>query len=44
MEAQTEILSIPVNEKENLGVSAFCGSPERYKYEDLSNLELIGKV
>ena len=44
MEAQTGIPSIPVNKKESLSVPAFSGSLKRYKYEDVSNLELIGKI
>ena len=43
MEAKTEIPSMPVNKKK-LSVPAFSGSLERYKYEDVSNLELIGKI
>ena len=44
MEVQTGIPSIPVNKKENLSVPAFSESLKRYKYEDVSNLELIGKI
>ena len=44
MEAQTGIPIIPVNRKENLSVPAFSESLKRYKYEDASNLELIGKI
>ena len=44
MEAQTGIPSIPVNKKENLSVPAFSESLKRYKYEDVSNLELIGEI
>ena len=44
MEAQTGIPSIPVNKKENLSVPAFSESLKRYKYEDVNNLELIGKI
>ena len=44
MEAQTGIPSILVNGKENLSVTAFSESLKRYKYEDVSNLELIGKI
>ena len=44
MEAQTGIPSIPVNKKEGLSVPAFSGSLKRYKYEDVSNLELVGKI
>ena len=44
MEAQTKIASIPVNEKENLSDPAFPESLKRYKYVDVSNLELIGKI
>ena len=44
MGAQTERPSIPVNKKENVTVLAFSGSLKRYKYEDLSNLELISKI
>ena len=44
IEAQTEIPSIPLNKKENLSVPGFSGSLKIYKYEDVSNLELIGKI
>ena len=44
MEEQTGISSIPVNKKENLSVPAFSESLKRCKYEDISNLELIGKI
>ena len=44
MEAQTGIPSIPVNKKENLIVEAFSERLRKYKYEDVSNLELIGKI
>ena len=44
MEAQTGIPSIPVNKKENSSVPGFSESLKRYKYEDVSNLELIGKI
>ena len=44
MEEQTGIPSIPVNKKENLSVPAFSESLKRCKYEDISNLELIGKI
>ena len=44
MEAQTGIASIPVSKKENLSVSAFSERLKRYKYEDVNNLELIGKI
>ena len=44
MEVQTGILSIPVNKKESLRVPAFSESLKRHKYEDVSNLELIGKI
>ena len=44
MEVQTGIPSIPVNKKENLSVPAFSESLKRYKYEDVSNLKLIGKI
>ena len=44
MEAQTGIPSIPENKKENLSVSAFSERLKRYKYEDVSNLQLIGKI
>ena len=40
MEVQTGIPSIP----ENLNVPAFSGSLKRYKYEHVSNMELIGKI
>ena len=39
-----EYQNIPVNKKENLSVPAFSESLKRYKYEDVSNLELIGKI
>ena len=44
METQTGIPSIPVNKKESLNVPLFSGSLKTYKYEDASNLELIGKI
>ena len=44
MEAQTGIPSIPVNKKENLSDPVFFESLKRYKYEDVSNLELISKI
>ena len=44
MEAQTGIPSIPVNKKENLNVPAFSESLKKYRYKDVSNLELIGKI
>ena len=43
MEEQTGIPSIPINKK-NLSVPAFSESLKRCKYEDISNLELIGKI
>ena len=40
-------VGIPVNKvikKENLSVPAFSESLKRYKFEDISNLELKGKI
>ena len=44
MEAQTGIPSITVNKKDNLSVPALSESLKRYRYEDISNLESIGKI
>ena len=44
MEAQTGIPSLLVNKKENLIVPEFSESLERFKYEDISNMEFIGKI
>ena len=41
MEAQTGVPSIAVNKKDNLSVSALSESLKRYKYEDLSNRDLM---
>ena len=44
MEEEAGIPNIPVNKKENLSGPAFSESLKRYKYEDVSNLELIGEI
>ena len=44
MEAQTGKPSIPVNKKENLRDPVFFESLKRYKYKDVSNLELMSKI
>ena len=41
MEAQTGVPSIAVNKKDNLSVSALSESLKRYKYEDVSNRDLM---